>query len=272
MRSHSVPLSGNADEPRWSHGQFIGPRDDVASAVMLAAGWMLSAVGIWLYGQRGLAFDQPPNLGRNRWLIVALLCLATVLSARWAIRRLKARGGNPASLWCLVTRPPDGGRDYAPEGRAKIVPVIVSGLIGGSVCVGYSLTIASFVDPVDRGWNVLGTMVIVAAIATPCGLWAHRRAEARVPADHRVKTVSDPGATTAAFVAVALGFAACGTAGLAGIPATIEAGWLDIAAPLILVVGCIGIVVPGFRLRALARRQAQGQAASAIAEQAQSPP
>ena len=233
---------------------------------MLAAGWMLFAVGMWLFGQRGLGFDQPPDLGRNRWLIVALLCLATVLSARWAIRRLKVRGGDPASLWCLVTRPPDGGRDYAPEGRAKIVPVIVSGLIGGSVCVGYSLTIASFVDQIDRGWNGLGTMVLVAVIATSCGLWAHRRAEVRVPADHRVKTVSDPGATTAAFVAVALGFAACATAGLAGIPATIEAGWLDIAAPLILVVGCIGVVVPGFRLRALARRQARGQAASALAD------
>ena len=233
---------------------------------MLAAGWVLFAVGIWLFGQHGLGFDQPPDLGRNRWLIVALLCLTTVLSARWAIRRLKARGGNPASLWCLGTRPPDGGREYAPEDRAKIVPVIVSGLIGGLVCVGYSLTIASFVDQIDRGWNVLGTMVIVTAIATPCGLWARRRTDARIPADHRVKTVSDPGATTAAFVAVALGFAVCATAGLAGIPATIEAGWLDIAAPLILVVGCIGIVVPGFRLRALARRQAQGQAASAMAD------
>ena len=86
VRSHSVPLSGNADEPRWSHGQFIGPRDDLASAVMLAAGWVLFAAGMWLFGQRGLGFDQPPDLGPNRWLIVALLCLATVLSARWAIR------------------------------------------------------------------------------------------------------------------------------------------------------------------------------------------
>ena len=232
---------------------------------MLAAGWVLFAVGIWLSGQRGLGFDQPPDLGRKRWLIVALLCLATVLSARWAIRRLKARGGDPASLWCLVTRPPDGGRDYAPEDRSKIVPMIVSGLIAGSVCGAYSLTIASFADRIDRGWNLLGTMVIVAAIATPCGLWARRRAEARVPADQRVKTVRDPVATTAAFVAVALGFAACGTAGLAGIPTTIEAGWLNIATPLILVVGFIGIVVPGFRLRALARSQAQGQAASAMA-------
>ncbi len=239
---------------------------------MLTGGGVLFAVGVWLYGQGGLAFDQPPDIGRNRWLIVALLCLATVLSARWAIRRLKARGGDPASLWCLVARPPDGGRDYAPEGRAKIVPVIVSGLIGGSVCAGFSLTIASFGDQIDRGWNVLATMVIVAAIATPCGLWAHRRAEARVPADQRVNTVRDPAATTTACVAVALGFAACATAGLAGIPATIEAGWLDIAAPLILAVSCIGIVVPGFRLRALARRQAQGQAASAIADQTQSPP
>ena len=53
---------------------------------MLAAGWVLFAAGMWLFGQRGLGFDQPPDLGRNRWLIVALLCLATVLSARWAIR------------------------------------------------------------------------------------------------------------------------------------------------------------------------------------------
>ena len=263
MRSHSVPLSGNADEPRWSHGQFIGPRDDVASAVMLTGGWVLFAVGVWLYGQGGLAFDQPPDIGRNRWLIVALLCLATVLSARWAIRRLKARGGDPASLWCLVIRPPDGGRDYVPEDRSKIVPVIVSGLIGGSVCGGFSIMIASFGDQIDWGWNVLATMVMVVAIATPCGLWVHRRAEARVPADHRVKTVRDPGATTAAFVAVALGIAACGTAGLAGIPVTIEAGWLDIAVSLILVVSCIGIVVPGFRLRALARRQAS---TAAVAE------
>ena len=136
------------------------------------------------------------------------------------------------------------------------------------MCAGFSIIIASFGDQIDWGWNVLATIVMVTAIATPCGLWARRRAEARVPADHRVKTVSDPGATTAAFVAVALGVAACGTAGLAGIPVTIEAGWLDIAAPLILIVSCIGIVVPGFRLRALARRQAD----SAIADQTQSLP
>ena len=258
----AAPPNTSVDPPRWSHGHFIGPRDDVPSAIMLAGGYVLTAVGFWLFGQRGLGFDQPPDLGRNWWLIVVLLCLATVLSARWAIRRLKIRGGDPASLLCLVTRPPDGGRDYVPEDRSNIVPVIVSGLIGGSVCAGAGVLLTNLGVQIDGGWSVLGTMVIVVAVATPCGLWARRRAEARIPADQRVKAVSDPGATTAAFGAVALGLAACGTAGLAGIPTTIEAGWLDIAFPLVLVVGCIGVVVPGFRLRALARRQAATAAAT----------
>ena len=49
-------LIGASDAPRWSHGQFIGLRDDVASAIMLTGGWVLFAVGVWLYGQGGLAF------------------------------------------------------------------------------------------------------------------------------------------------------------------------------------------------------------------------
>ena len=264
----SAPQSAAVDSPRWSYGRFIRPRDDVLSAIMLAGGYVLLAVGFWLFGQRGLGFDQPPDFGRNRWLIVVLLCLATVLTARWAVRRLKIRGGDPASLWCLVTRPPDGGRDYVSEDRSKIVPVIVAGLISGSVCAASSILLASFGGPIDGGWSLLGAMVIVVAVGTPCGLWARRRSEARIPADHRVKTMSDGAATTAAVVAFALGLAACGTAGLAGIPVTIEAGWLDIASPLVLVVGCIGVVVPGYRLRAIARRQAD----LAIADQTQSPP
>ena len=234
---------------------------------MLAAGWVLFAVGMWLFGQRGLGFDQPPDLGRNRWLIVALLCLATVLSARWAVRRLNTRGGDPASLWCLVPRPPDGGRDYAPEDRATRTLLIVAGVLGFLLCLGTGLALGEFSDRLGRGWSLLLISGLIGAMILSLCTWGRRRIAARIPADHRVKPVSDPTATATAVAASLLGVATCWTAGLTGVPATIEAAWLGNAASLTCSAGFIATSVGAFRLRALARRQA----ASAVKEHVPAP-
>lgn len=255
MRSQSVPLSEDVDEPRWSHGHFISPRDDRIAAVMMIGGWALVAVSMWLFGQFGLWFEQRPDPGGSGWLLAGSLLAATVFSARWAAHRLKTRGGDPASLWCLVPRPPDGGRDYKPENRATRTMLIVAGVAGGLLCVTLSATFEAFGDGLGSDSISLLSMVLFAAMVVAVITWGRRRIMASIPSSHRVEPIRDRAATAAANAAALLGIATCWAAGLARVPIMVDNDWLA-ATPVLAIAGMFTAAAANFRLRHMARQQA----------------
>lgn len=256
MRSQCVPLSGDADGPCWSHGHFIGPRDDRISALLMVGGWSLVAVGMWLFGQFGLWFEQRPDLGGGGSLLAGSLLTASVVSARWAAHRLRTRGGNPASLWCLIPRPPDGGRDYKPENRATRTMIVVAGVAGGLLGGAGSAAIGAFGDGgLSSDSLTLLSMVLFAAMVSAVSTWGRRRIMDRVPRSHRVEPVRDRAASAAATAAALLGIATCWAAGLARVPIVVDNDWMP-ATPVLAIAGMATVAAANFRLRHLARRQA----------------
>ena len=265
-------LNEDTDSPRWSYGRMIGPRDDRVAAVLLISGWTLIAAGMWLLGQHFQASDGQANLGVSGWLLIGLLATATALSLRRAVLRLRAVGGDPASLWCVVPRPPDGGRDYAPENRAMRRTMIIGGLLGFALCMSAGLVLGTLGDQFDGGWSRLSAFGFAALVIVPFTIWARRHVSGRIPTAHRVKPVSDPAATAAAVVGSLLSLATFWTAGRVGVPVAVDAWWPSDAASPACTAGVVALAAATFRLQFLARHQARGQAASAIADQTQSPP
>ena len=229
----------------------------------MVGGWTLIAASMWLFGQSGLWFEQRPDLGGSGWLLAGFLLAATVASALWAAHRLKERGGNPASLWCLIPRPPDGGRDYRPEDRATRTTIIVAGVAGGLLCGAGSAAIQVFGDGgLSSGSLSLLSMVLFAAMCATVITWGRHRTRARIPLSHRVEPIRDRAATAAATSAVLLGMATCWAAGLARVPIDVgndvpEAATVPTIAGLFTAIaGVFTAAAANFRLQHLARQQA----------------
>lgn len=158
------------------------------------------------------------------------------------------------SLWCLVPRPPDGGRDYGPENRATRTTIIVAGVAGGLLC-GLVSAFANFGDLYSAEATVLLSTGLVAAVIVTVTVWGRRRIMSRIPESHRVKPVSDRAAAFAAQAAVLLAIATIWTAGLVRIPIGVDGEWLT-AIPVLTFAGLAAATAANFRLRHLARQQA----------------
>ena len=164
------------------------------------------------------------------------------------------------SLWCLVPRPPDGGRDYTPENRATRTMIVVAGVSGGLLCGLGSLAFANFGDQYSAEATVLLSMGLFAAMIIAVIAWGRRRIMSRIPESHRVKPVSDRAATIASQAAVLLAMTTLWTAGLASIPITVDSDW-PAATPVLTIAGMAAVAAANFRLQHLARQQAASAAA-----------
>ena len=261
--------------PRWfdrSYGRLLtpfetNPFEDRVAALLVTMGWVLIAAGIWLFGSAGLGFDRRPDLGGYGWLIVGLLLLAAALSALWANRRVVEQGGQRAFLWVRVRRLPDDGQASALWDRPDDMPIVV--LAFGSSPLGAALGNAwnsgHHFDTSPIPWVIVGMLL---AVSVAWGIWVHRRVLARSPNTHGVEYIRDGYAKAAAGVAMGLATTAAWTAGSTGVPTTADGNLPLVVAFIAFLLGVVCFPVSVARTRRLAR----GQAASAIAEQTQSPP
>ena len=267
-----------AKSPRWfdrSYGRLLTPfetnpfRDPVAAS-LVAMGWTLIVVGIGLLGSAGLGFDRQPDLGGYGWLIVGLLLLAAALCALWANRRVVEQGGQPAFLWVRVRRLPDDGQASVLWGRPDDMPIVV--LAFGSSILGVALgnvwSSGHYLDTSPIPWVIVG---ILLAGSVVWGIWVHRRVLARSPNTHGVEYIRDGYAKAAAGVTMWLTPIAAWTAGSTGVPTTTDGNLPFVALIVALTAVILGSVCFPVSV-ARTRRLARGQAAFAIAEQAQSPP
>ena len=264
--------------PRWfdrSYGRLLtpyetNPFEDRIAALLVAMGWVLIAAGIWLFGSAGLGFDRQPDLGGYGWLIVGLLLLAAALSALWANRRVVEQGGQRAFLWVRVRRQPHDGQASALWDRPDDMPVMVTAFWGSfsGVALANVWSSGHYFDTSPIPWVIVGILLAGSVVS---GIWVHRRFLARSPNTYGVEYIRDGYAKAAAGLATWLAPIAAWTAGSTGVPTTANGNSHFVALILVLIAIILGSVCMWVSV-ARTRQLARGQAASAMAEQPQSPP
>ena len=230
------------------------PFEDRLAAILLVGGGAFLFAAMWLIGRSGLGFDRQPELGASGWLFVALLLLATVVSARWATRRVVENGERAVCLWLRVRRIPDDGETSAAQKRPDEMPLwllcVLAGAVGG---------VWSSVSPSGRYFDTSPVpWLIVMAFLVGTGVWSvwiHRRVLG-CPADTwGIEYIRDGQAKAAASMTHLLAALSAWAAGVAGIPTTAGSD-----APLVLflffVLFVVSIQLSVTRTRHLAKLQA----------------
>lgn len=273
-------MNADSNPPRWSHGRFIGLRDDAAALALMVASWLLWVLAVWQLGrivaELGLedtVFDPLAGSGIGRWLTVALLCLVAAFSCRWARNRQESVGARPEHLWHSQHRPPDG-RDRAPEiGLSRLPWAVTGGISGGCIAVTYQVMLNDIgFEQTERAplvWIlVLSLILAIAAVTGLGGLWARRRISSKLPADHGAEFANDLAAAAAQGFAGLSALTAVWIAGRTGLPwntgigSTLSQMRLNLLWLMLPAAGTLFAAI--FRLRSVARRQATA-AASAVA-------
>ena len=268
----------DVDPPRWSHGRFIGLRDDPAASAIMVSSWSLLSLAAWQLGRivAGLdledaVFEPLADSEIGGWLAVALLCLASAFSHRWARNRQESVGAQPSHLWLSQHRPPDG-RERAPEGRLALLPAFVASFIaafGTSVTFEFMLDDTELIDA-DRG-QLVSTLVLtlipaLAAAVALCGLWMRRRIASRLPTDHPAEFATNISAAAAHGFAVLSALVAVWVAGRTGVPSTAGIGstlnQMRLSMLLLMLAGLGAFAAATIRLGVVARRQAMAAASA----------
>ena len=208
------------------------------AATLAVSGFALLALDLWLVGGAGVGFDRRPDLGGYGWLIIGLLLLATVLSARWANRRVVEQGGRAVFLWLRVRRPIDEGHGDEADDRPDDMPILVLALgcgVGGAT-LGNLWTSGYYFDTSPIPWLVAGALLAAALVWI---VWIHRRVLARPASTCSIEYIRDLPAKVAATASSLFLALAVGTAGLAGIPMAVGDSTLALAIVLVLAFVCI---------------------------------
>lgn len=278
MRSMSAPLKTGVDPPHWSHGRFIGLRDDPAALALMVSGWFLWALATWQLGRivaelglEDMVFDPLADSEIGRWLTVALLGLVAAFSYQWARNRQESVGARPEHLSHSQHRPPDG-RDRAPEvGLSKLPWAVTGGINGGCIAVTFQIMLNDIgFEQTERApivWIlVLSLILTIAGVMALGSLWARRRIASKLPADHGTEFANDLAAAFAHGFAVVSALTAVWVAGRTGVPAntgigsTLRQMRLNLLWMILPAAGALFAAI--FRLRLVARRQAMAAASA----------
>ena len=253
----------------WLRPFATNPLEDGLAATLAVGGFALLALTLWLAGGAGVGFDRRPDLGGYGWLLVGLLLLATVFSARWANRRVVEQGGRAAFLWLRVRRPVDDGHGDEAHDRPDDMPILIQALGGGAggATLGNLWTSGYYFDTSPIPWLVAGALLAASLVWI---IWVHRRVLARPASTCGVEYIRDLPAKVAATASSLFLVLAVGTAGLAGIPMAVGDSTLAlaIALPIVLVLALVCIRASMARTRHVADAQAS---TSRQAEPAQRP-
>ena len=266
MRSKPAPLSANADPPRWTHGRFISLRDDPAASALMVSGWFLLSLCCWQSGRIGAelgredaVFDPLADSQIGRWLTVALLCLVSACSHRWARNRQESVGARPEHLWHSEHRPPDG-RDRAPEIGLARPPWGVTGVVGSAV-------MSQLVRGQVEWIRILILTLAITGLVALADLWARHRIASKLPADHGVEFATDRTAAAVHCFAVLTALTTFWIAGRTGVPWSAGIGstlsQMLLSLVLLALAGLGSLIAPIFWLRRIARRQATAAASAA---------
>ena len=214
------------------------------------------AVGFWLHGRVGLGFSEPPpEYGRNRWLIVAMLGLASICGFSYAYRRLRFRGLDPTQFWG-VARPLHDAEARSYERRQVIRGSVVFGLLGGffAVLVVAIAFVFNFDQWIDAGYGRVLLPFGVAMILGPFGGWWIR---CRITAQYPYGGVPYDWATFAAsYVSGFVTLATIWIAGRTGVPTTSGGGLSEGVVLFLVLIGGCGYFSSVLRLRILSRPEA----------------
>ena len=240
------------EESAWPDGRWISLREDTPAAVLYALGLTTMLVGIWLHGRVGLGFSEPPpEYGGNRWLIVALLGLASLCCFSYAYRRLRSRGFDTIQMWGVV-RPLHDAEARSYERRQITRGAVVLGLLGGLITL-LVLAIAfvfNFDQWIDTGYGSFLLLPVAVIFGAFGGLWIRRRITAQYPYGH---VPYDWVAYAVSLMSALLAIATIWIAGRAGVPTERGAELSQGLLLLVLSLGMVSFFASVLRLRFLSR-------------------
>lgn len=262
--------SGHNDEPAWPNGRWISPREDTPATVLYAGGLSLIAVGTWLHGRLGVGFsDPPPAYGGSQWLIVALLCLASICGFSCAYRRLRSRGLDTTQIWGVV-RPLHDAKARSYERRQVARGSVVFGLLGG-LFAGLAM-LFSFVLGFDQWLDTGYGRILVPAFASILGVLGGFRIRRRITAQYSYGRVPyDVAAFAVNYTSAILLLAAVWIAGRTGVPTTSTGGVSMGSLLLVLSIGGSLFFVGVLRLRIVSRPEVPGTSTTAGSPEAEEP-
>ncbi len=247
-----TPHCEKTEESAWPDGRWISPREDTPAAVLYAVGLTTMLVGFWLHGRVGLGFSEPPpEYGGNRWLIVAMLGLASICVYSYAYRRLRSRGLDTIQMWGVV-RPLHDAEARSYERRQIIRGSVVAGLLGGLFggLWGALAVVFDFDHWIATGYGSFLLPGVAMILGTFGGLWIRRRITAQYPYG-RVRY--DSVAFAASWMSGLLAIATSWTAGRTGVPTTSAEGLSKGVSLLVLTGGLILFLTSVLRLRIVSR-------------------
>ena len=250
-----TPHCEKNEESAWPDGRWISFREDTPAALLFAVGMTSMFVGFWLHGRLGIQFtDAPPDYGGERWLIVALLGLASICGHSYAYRRLRSRGLDTTQLWGVV-RPLHDAEARSYERRQIIRGSVVVGLLGGlfAVLVLAIALVFDFDQWIDSGYGSFLLPCVAIICGSFGGLWIRRRITVQYRYGH---VPYDMVGFAANLMSALLMLGTIWIAGRVGVPTERGAELSEGLLLLVLSMGAVSFVASVLRLRILSRPEA----------------